>query len=100
MRKEFKVITNFPISIIRALLTVPVDALIEVKGVEMTYETIKQRVWNMSREQQEERLTELDKKLGFTRLESLDGRDPEPISIEDWQERGFLMQTLKIRPPV
>lgn len=63
----------------------------------MACETIKQRVWNMTREQQEKRLADLNKKLGSAELESLEGRVPEPISIEDWQERDFLMQVLKLR---
>lgn len=49
----------------------------------MAYETIKQRVWNMTREQQEKRLADLNKKLGSAELQSLEGRVPEPISIED-----------------
>lgn len=64
----------------------------------MTYEEIKQRVRNMTREQQEERLAELTKRLGITNPESLPSRaEPEPISVDDWLERDFLMRVLDLR---
>lgn len=61
----------------------------------MTYDEIKQQVRNMTREQQEERLTQLNKRLGITNPESLHSHsEPELISVDELQERHFLMQVL------